>query len=89
MPVLDSSAVIEILYGTPRGRAVLDLIGEKAVAETAFTVYEVFEGLREREREKANEFFGSMEVLSFDAEVVLEREKIVALDKDFTRVKEL
>jgi len=66
MFVLDTSAVIELLYGSRKGKKIMDLIGNDIVVTTSFTVYEVFLGIKENERKKIEGMFKNIDILNFD-----------------------
>ncbi len=58
--VLDTSAVIEVLEGTSRGRRLVELVTGKPFATTVFTLFDV------RRKEKSLDFVKSMRILPFD-----------------------
>ena len=66
MYLLDSSAIIEILHNTGKGRKIMDFIGKNSVCTTSISVYEILIGLKEKESEKMHSFFSSIKALPFD-----------------------
>lgn len=68
MLILDTSAVIELLNGTDKGKKVVELVKDKPLAITSFTVYELLLGMREDEKEVTENFIKSVSILNFDLE---------------------
>lgn len=72
MYLLDSSAIIELLGGTERGRKIRDLIGEEMIVATAISLVEVLSGARGSMTMVASHFFKTVELLPFDREAASE-----------------
>lgn len=68
MHILDSSAIIEILYGSAIGKKIEEKIKDDPVATTSFSVFEVLIGEAPRNMEKTFSFLRTMEILPFDSE---------------------
>ncbi len=68
MLILDTSAVIELLNGTDKGKKVVEFVKDKPLAITSFTVYELLLGMREDEKEVTENFIKSVNILDFDLE---------------------
>ena len=66
MIILDSSAIINLLRGTEKGKTIKNALKNENYATTAFCVHEVLIG--SEEKEALMSFFKSISVLSFDAE---------------------
>lgn len=66
MYLLDSSAIIEILHNTEKGKKIVALVDKNPVCTTSINVYEILLGEREKESEKINQFFSSLKILNFD-----------------------
>lgn len=66
MYFLDTSAVLELLYGTEKGEIIKKLVTGKPIFISSFTSYELFLGLKEKELEKIKTFFKEVTVIDFD-----------------------
>lgn len=66
MIVLDSSAVIELLKGTEKGKKIRENINNEAIAITTITLYEVLIGVPARHNAIIREFLKTFEILPFD-----------------------
>ena len=66
MQCLDSSAAIELLRGSEKGRRIKELLSD-SVFITAFSVHELLAGLRNSELKTVEDFIRGLEILSYDA----------------------
>lgn len=66
MHCLDTSAVIELLYGTKKGTAVQQLVLGKPLAITSITVHELMVGLKQTEINQIENFLKEISILPFD-----------------------
>jgi predicted nucleic acid-binding protein len=66
MMVLDTSALIELVHDTEKGRKVGGLLEGELAATTAITVNEMMAGAKESEKEILLDLFQSLEILSLD-----------------------
>ena len=66
MILLDSSAVIDLFLGTPRGKKVREKMGTEPFGVTSITVHEVLVGAKDKDVICA--FFKSISVIPFDAD---------------------
>ena len=67
MLILDTSAVIEVLKGTSKGEEIEKYIENKGASITAFTIHELFVGIKENEIFKIQEFLASIRIFNFDS----------------------
>ena len=72
MYLLDSSAIIELLAGSERGRKIKDLIGEDVLVSTAISLVEVLSGTQGNMATTASQFFKAIDSLPFDREAASE-----------------
>ena len=82
MYILDSSAIIEIIHGSEKGKKVLDIIKSSPVATTVFSIYEVFMGVKEKYRNMTLDFFANLPILIFTRADALQS---IEIDKDLER----
>lgn len=68
MIVLDTSAIIELIDGTEKGKSVQKHIADEAVGISAVTVNELLIGARGEERIVIGDFVRSVHILPFDAD---------------------
>lgn len=66
MYCLDTSAVLELMYGTLRGKKILETVDTASIIISSFTVYELLNGLKEQERESVEQFLKDVHTISFD-----------------------
>ncbi len=76
MIILDTSAVIELLKDTEKGRKVMDIVLGKEVSITSITTHELLFGIKERELSALYAFLGSVNTLYFDSLAAFESSKI-------------
>jgi predicted nucleic acid-binding protein len=67
MYVLDTSAVLELLYSSKKGEKVAGIIRAKDVALTAFTVHELLIGLKAKEIDAMHALFAQVDVFGYGA----------------------
>lgn len=80
MFILDSSAIIEIIHNTERGRKAVDVVGDEKVYITSLSVNEVL--FSEKETKEMENFIKNAYVFSFDKEAA----KIsVQIEKDLKK----
>ena len=68
MYLLDTSAGIELLYGSVKGGKVAELIEGQPFVISSFTLFELMVGLKKKEIEALSTFLANVEVVSFEAE---------------------
>ncbi len=66
MAILDSSALIDLLSGTDKGRQLKEKYQSLSTTTTAICINEVLIGLSQKEREATREYLLSLEILPFD-----------------------
>ena len=66
MHCLDTSAVLELLYGTSLGGTIKSHIAGNPLSITSFTIYELQVGLKEQEKKRLQHFLMEIEVIPFD-----------------------
>ena len=66
MLFLDTSAVLELLYGTEKGEQIKEFIKEKPISISSLNVHELLVGLKNEEKAVLNNFLTEVEVLPFD-----------------------
>lgn len=66
MHFLDTSAILEILYGSKRGLSIKDIIADKPICTSPFSIYELNLGLKDREVKALNTFFKDIAIVDFD-----------------------
>lgn len=66
MIVLDTSAIIEILDGTAKGMKIKEMIREKEVCTTAFSIYELLVPAIGEEKASLELFLANFKVFSYD-----------------------
>lgn len=64
---LDTSAVLEIFYGTDKGKKIQETISGCPLYISSFTIYELLVGLKEKEYEQISFFFQEAGVLCYDS----------------------
>jgi len=72
MILLDSSAIIEIIYKSNKSKVILDLIKDKPVCTSSFSVYEIIFCLKEKEKIKVENLFNELKIQSFDEKAAKE-----------------
>ncbi len=63
--MLDSSALIEVMGGSEKGKAVINLVKDEPISITSFSLYEVLKGIKDNETDKI-EGISVIDVLDFD-----------------------
>ncbi len=81
MYCLDTSAVIELLYGTQKGQKIKELISTEPITLTSFTIHELLTGLKKEEVTRIKNIFREASVTPFDTNsafksALVEREMI-------------
>ncbi len=66
MAVLDTSAIIELIRGSPIGNIIRERYGGSITATTAICYNEVFIGVKEKDRPLIEDLFHELDVLPFD-----------------------
>ncbi len=82
MYLFDTSAILEILYGTEKGNNILKILKEEQIITTSITLHEVAIGEEMTRLETALNFFGIIEILPFDKECALQSSSI---EKELTK----
>ncbi len=78
MYVLDTSALIEIINITPKGKRILDLVGNSMAATTSFSIHETLVGLSEKEAFVIGNLAHKMEIFPF---TFVDAEKSSSIEK--------
>ena len=68
---LDTSAVIEVLYATDKGKKIQSITKDEPIVITVFTIHELLVGMKEKEIEKIERFFKLVSVAEFSKECAL------------------
>ncbi|MDP3698273.1 MAG: type II toxin-antitoxin system VapC family toxin [Nanoarchaeota archaeon] len=68
---LDTSAVIEVLYATDKGKKIQSITKDEPIVITVFTIHELLVGMKEKEIEKIERFFKLVSVIDFSKESAL------------------
>lgn len=71
MYFLDTSAILEILYGTEKGDQICNVITEKPLAISSISIHELFVGLKEKELLPLTNLLREITVLDFDKQSAL------------------
>jgi len=81
MHCLDTSAAIEILRGSEKGREIKELLSDDAFI-TAFSVHELFVGTHSSQSKTLEEFLKNFEVLDYNSECA---SKSAAIERSLSR----
>ena len=65
---LDTSAVIEILYATEKGKKIQSITRDESVVITVFTIHELLVGMKEKEIERIEFFLKEVSLAEFSKE---------------------
>ncbi len=65
---LDTSAVIEILYATEKGKKIQSIIKDEPIVITVLTIHKLLVGMKEKEIEKIENFLNLVSVAEFSKE---------------------
>lgn len=76
MYLLDTSAIIELIYGTEKGNRVRHAMQHEPISISSLTLHELMVGLKEREVESLHAFFADVSVQEFDAQSALQSARI-------------
>ena len=68
---LDTSAFIEVLYSTDKGKKIQNITKDESIILTVFTLHELFVGMKEKEIEKIEKFLKLASVAEFSKECAL------------------
>ena len=68
MYILDSSAIIELLAGSPLGGKIVTLVGDEPLATTVISFVEVMTGVKGKKEDAATQFFQSVPVFTLNGE---------------------
>jgi len=71
MYFLDTSAILELLYGTEKGEQIREVITEKPLAMSSISIHELFVGLKEKELLPLTNFLREIAILDFDKKAAL------------------
>mgnify|MGYP001583595755 CR=1 FL=1 len=66
MYCLDTSAVLEMIYGTDKGMKITSCVKGHPIFISSFVVHELLVGLKEKEREQISSFFQDVTILGYD-----------------------
>ena len=76
MVVLDTSAVIDVVDGTPRGSEIREKYKEEEIAVTTITINEALANTRDKEHAAFLNFFKLSKIVSFDSTAAYESARI-------------
>jgi len=76
MYFLDTSAIIDLIYGTVRGEKIKNFIHGKPISTSAFTIYELLMGLKKDEVKKIRSFLKAITVFNFDTKSAIKSAEI-------------
>ena len=65
---LDTSAFIEVLYATDKGKKIQNLLAEEPITITVFTLHELFVGMKEKEIKQLEDFLKLVSVAEYSKE---------------------
>ena len=68
---LDTSAVIEVLYATNKGKEIQEITKEKSVVITVFTIHELFTGMKNKESDIMELFLDRVSVIDYTKECAI------------------
>jgi predicted nucleic acid-binding protein len=68
---LDTSALIEVLYATEKGKKIQNILKDAPITLTVFTIHELLVGMKEKEIEKIENFLKLVSVAEFSKECAL------------------
>ena len=68
---LDTSAVIEVLYATDKGKKIQSITKDEPIVITVFTIHELLVGMKEKEIEAIERFLKFISVAEFSKECAL------------------
>ena len=66
MYILDTSAVIELLYGTEKGQAIREVVRNEPIFLSTLTIHELLVGFKEKEIPALKNFFREVSVADFN-----------------------
>ena len=72
MIILDTSAIIEILKDTEKGKKITTFIQDQETGITSFSVHELMIGSKEKELPRLEMLFASIKIFNFDLMAALE-----------------
>jgi len=76
MRVLDTSALIEVMHGTDKGKLVMDKLENEQAAMTSLNVFEIFRNLKPAETAVFRNLLSGINILDFDSAAALESVRI-------------
>ncbi|MBI2971297.1 MAG: type II toxin-antitoxin system VapC family toxin [Candidatus Aenigmarchaeota archaeon] len=82
MYILDSTVIIDILRSVAAAEKMNKLVEDAPAATTAFSVFEVFLGLKENEKQAAHDFFSTIPVVDFSQDASF---RSVEIERDLTK----
>ena len=82
MTILDTSAIIEILKGTKKGKQIKEIIKENNISTTSINIHESLIILRENEREKFSEICENIKIYPFEKKSAKQSARIERTLKD-------
>lgn len=90
MLLLDSSAIIELLYDTPKGKKITEAIGSELAATTAVNIHELARAATSKELAVLSNIFSGMEVFPYDKDCAFISSKLgMELKKQGKEINEL
>jgi predicted nucleic acid-binding protein len=76
MYFLDTSAVLEVIYGTEKGKQIRILTQGSPISVSALTIHELLVGLKENEVTLINNFLTEVTVTAFDKDSAIKSAEI-------------
>ena len=76
MYILDTSAIVEILKNSQKGRQIIGIINDEAVVISSFQIYEILLGMKKEEIEKTYKMLFNLPIIDFGKEAAVESVKI-------------
>lgn len=90
MLLLDSSAIIELFYDTPKGKKIIEAIGSELAATTAVNIHELIRVATSKELAVLSNIFSGIEVFPFDKDCAFISSKLsMELKKQGKEINEL
>jgi len=104
MYCLDTSAVIELMYATQRGKRIMEIVDNGPLLVSSLTIYELLYGMKDKELEIINQFLNDVRIIPFDQKAakqssIIKRQLkargllinliLLTKDTDYSRIQDL
>ena len=87
MHLLDSSALIEILKNTAKGKKIIDFIGSELALTSSFSIHELLLGANETDKENIFNFLERIDIFNYDEKAAIRSAEIeIKLSKKGTKI---